>query len=136
LLVFDPVNGANLRDGATDDQYLVHDKWFDSSCLHEGYAAVEWLGNMSSIAEIREILKRRKSGEDDFQVLLGKVVYSGTHCGDHLPIAGVLRLQQEIGKAKGIQLPDGNSRMNFQQFVRSIETLCKTSIETGNPIVF
>jgi hypothetical protein len=45
-------------------------------------------------------LKRRKSGEDDFQVLLGKVVYSGTHCGDHLPIAGVLRLQQEIGKAK------------------------------------
>jgi hypothetical protein len=135
LLTYDPINGADLRDGATDEQIAANDKWFYRSCQHEAVAASERLGNMTWIAEVREVLRGREKGKD-FPVLLRKVVYNGIHSGDHLSMEDVIKLQKEIAKAKLIRLPDRETSKMFKDFVRSIDRLCKASIKTGNPIVF
>jgi hypothetical protein len=123
-----------LTGNPTLDENLVHDRWFRDSCLHHGYVAQERLGNISSIAQVRELLRsleRDKTAR--FPILLEKVVYSGTHSGDFLPAcesAGLLKEMAAADQLRGIW--DACDR----EFFTSLRRLCEASLETRNPIIF
>src|SRR5579872_4168604 len=61
----------------------AHDAWMElPPCKHEDMMVDGCsLGNAGGVAVIREALKPRRT---TFPILLNKVFYSGTHCGDFL----------------------------------------------------
>src|ERR1035441_7856178 len=72
-----------------------HDKWMNlPPCEHEDMMLDGChLGNAGYISHLYEILSGAATGHGrSYSVLLGKVLYDGTHCGDHLAIRDVRRL--------------------------------------------
>ncbi len=134
-LALDETTEPILTRNPTLDEYLVHDRWFKSSCPHQGYLAQERLGNISSIAQVRESLRawEQQNKTQRFPILLEKVVYSGTHSGDFLPACDSPELLKEVEEVTQIRsIWDACDR----EFFTSLRRLCEASLETRNPIVF
>src|SRR5688500_14890311 len=87
-----------MEDGSLDyqcdnlEQTMAFDRWLrNDACSHRnGILFHHYLGNISLVAFIRNELAR----DDQFPILLKKVVYSGTHAGDWLNFETVLRLEE------------------------------------------
>ena len=99
------------------------------------------LGNMCSIPDLCIILSGvlRKRGQA-CPVLLGKVLYSGTHTGDHLTVRDVRRLSNELDRLKGARLPaaapSGEDPRQIALAVRGLRRLVKTALSVNKPIAF
>ncbi len=123
-----------LIGNASLDEWIAHDRWFADSCEHMGYLVSERLGNVAMIAKLREFIQTldRESGLR-FPILLGNVVYSGTHSGDSISRNTAKRLQEEVDNILGLNRP---LRDWEREFLGSLKRLCDASIATGNPITF
>jgi hypothetical protein len=132
LLRFDE-NGDPYLDwehGATESQWTLHQQWAKNGCPHEdGYLVFKHLGNISSIAHVREHLKRL--AHSHFPLLIEKVVYSGTHGGDSIQ-AG----EAELLLREARFLIEGTSDLDVKTFASDMIELTEASVATGNPIVF
>ena len=88
LLIVDPLEGPQLREEATDDQWEAHDEWLADACEHQGFAAEEFIGNVWLVEKIRNCLQKLQDvSRRTFPMLLDKVIYDGTHTGDLMGIA-------------------------------------------------
>ena len=68
-----------------------------------------------------------------FPILLKRVVYDGTHCGDWIPASLSPALLKEVKlvlASKDILTPGERG------FFQNMRRLCAASLATGNPIVF
>lgn len=137
LLVFSSVEGAYLCGPATERHHEVHDKWFDNSCAHHGYAARERLGNIAGVALIKETLE---CAEDRtalrFPLFLRKVVYDGTHTGDHIELGDIPALIKEIEASRLIVFGDKNHKEIFEEFMTKMDRLSQACLNTNHPLVF
>ena len=71
-----------------------HPRWNKFSCEHETRALLHHrLGNISLISLLRAELAR---APDRFPILLTKVLYSGSHGGDHMPASEIPALLEEL----------------------------------------
>lgn len=131
LLAFDETGEPTLKsDGDINLKlWLKHDKWYRDSCPHSGYLVEKRLGNLASVAYVRGFLE--DNSPNDFPLLLGRVVYSGTHCGDWVAVSAVPQLLTETRR-----LQDLTSDPVIRQFTNDVIELAEASIATGNPIVF
>src|SRR5438874_462618 len=80
------VDESGARFGRTDDLEvgLAFDRWDADACEHEdGTLLHHWLGNIAGISLIRDTLSQFP---ERFSLILSKVVYNGTHCGDYLSV--------------------------------------------------
>jgi hypothetical protein len=102
LLAFDKTGEPILKkEGEISlDLCLEHDKWYRNSCAHSGCLVNRRLGNMSLVAYVREFLQ--SNSPNDFPLLLERVVYSGTHCGDWIAAGDVRQLLAETRRLQGL----------------------------------
>jgi hypothetical protein len=133
-LTLDETAEPVLMGDPSEEDWLVHDRWFADSCEHSGYLVSERLGNISMASHLREFFRSLEGTPGPrFPVLLKKVLYDGTHSGDWIPSEQTVDLLKEVDTvlhSKDI-LADSE-----KEFCLSIKKLCMASIETGNPIVF
>lgn len=131
LLAFDETGEPTLKSDCDINLklWLKHDKWYRDSCPHSGYLVEKGLGNIASVAYLRGFLE--DNSPNSFPLLLGRVVYSGTHCGDCIAASDVPQLLAETRRLQGL-----TSDPLILQFTNDVIELAEASIATGNPIVF
>lgn len=131
LLTFDEAGEPTLKSGRGTKLklWLKHDKWYRDSCPHSGYLVEKRLGNMASVAYVREFLQN--NSPNSFPLLLERVVYSGTHTGDRVAASDVPQLLTETRRLQGL-----TSDPSILQFTNDVIELAEASLATGNPIVF
>ncbi len=120
-----------------------HDKWMNlPPCEHEAMMlAGSNLGNAGSISRLYEILSGVMTGHGrTYPVLLGKVLYSGTHCGDHLAVRDVRRLSTELDRLKAA-IPSatalsGEDARQIALAIKKLRRLVKTALAVNKPIAF
>jgi hypothetical protein len=70
----------------------------------------------------------------DRSILLSKVLYSGSHSGDSIPVEQTLALRDELLQLKdSVEQPDCD---HMKQFVSDMLELVEAARQEGNPIVF
>lgn len=127
------------KDPAKVDE---HDKWMDlPPCKHEGMMLAGCSVGMTFVPHLRDILSAvSKKRVHACPVLLGKVLYSETHCGDHLTVRDVGRLSNELDWLKGAKLSTaGLSGEDVQQIataMRDLRRLVRTALAVIKPIAF
>jgi len=131
---WDESNSPSLTGDPTEEEWDLHQRWLEESCVHEGYLASEFLGNITRAKNVRQFLKGLQ-GEPGpkFPILLKKVVYDGTHTGDWIPAAETPALLKEVDLVLHSRdiLTHGE-----KEFFESMKRLCEASQSTGNPIAF
>ena len=92
------------------------------------------IGNIALVdllkSELEGVLGESSSGT----VLIGKVLYSGTHSGDIISKADLGSLRHEIALVRGIRGHRMSSELD--SFLADMEELVSASERHGNPIVF
>jgi len=131
LLAFDNTGEPILKGDRDIDLklWLKHDKWCRDSCPHSGYLVEKRLGNVTSVAYVREFLEN--NSPHGFPLLLERVVYSGSHCGDWVAASEAVQLLTETRR-----LQSSTSDPFIVPFTNDLIELAEASIATGNPIVF
>ena len=131
LLAFDKTGEPILKSAGDINLklWLQHDKWHRDSCPHSGYLVDKRLGNITAVAYVRGFLE--DNSPNNFPLMLERVVYSGTHCGDWVAVSDASQLLTEARR-----LQDMTSAPVIRQFTNDVIELAEASIATGNPIVF
>ena len=107
-------------------EYLTREPW---DHLYEEFRACDLrLTNAGGAGELRRQLGDLGVPEDS--VLLAKVLYSGTHCGDFIPLSLVDQLESEVD-VLGPQ-PAGE----LATFLANMRALIEAAKRQKNPIVF
>jgi len=110
------------------------DAWRVHACRHEqGIIAGDQLGSAGFIDWLREAFwpNRRL-----FPVLLGKVIYCGTHCGDHLSRRDVAKLAVELDRLKSFSIADKSLDKHLQRLRRKLKKLVRVALRIKKPIAF
>jgi len=106
LLYISPNDSPEIRSKDAEE-IERHDEWMElPPCEHEAMMLGGCvLGNMSLVERVRDALgEAPKPPLPRCSVLLGRVLYCGTHTRDHLTIAQVQRLAKELRQLKGLDL--------------------------------
>jgi hypothetical protein len=120
----------------------AHDAWMAlPPCKHEGMMVDGCsLGNATGVGVIYEALSSAKMPRTEFPILLNKVYYSGTHCGDFLTKAQVRRLDVELKQLRKLKLTDlGIATSDVKwvtEIIVSLARLVKVAQKVGKPIAF
>ena len=117
-----------------DDQ-MEFDKWLSQEmCEHEnGILVHHRIGNSALVGFLRYILK---SNEDQFPIILGNVLYGGTHAGDYLDMEKVRALENELTSLSQLHSDDPQDEEFLRVFERQMRDLVHCSLEVGKPICF
>ena len=126
---------GDLECRSKDSKVLERfDRWRENACEHEaGMVAGDYLGNDSLIGSIREKLSRKRR---KFPTLFNRVIYSGTHCGDHLTVKMVAKLQVELDQLKAHRSGNKELGREIQRLRRQLQKLVRVSLKIGKPIAF
>jgi hypothetical protein len=87
------------------------------------------LGNVTEIAELRDEISRLAVPA---RILRDKILYSGSHSGDSIPVGKLAAVIDEIRSIRST----GNASKELNAFLDSIEELVRTALNETNPIVF
>lgn len=136
-MLFIGENGSpEIRSKATA-KLEAHDKWMElPPCEHEQMMLDGCtLGNAGFVSIVRDMLAVQ---EEDNPVLLGKVFYSGTHCGDHLGIRDVRRLAVELDRLEESELlgtaPAGQTVKEIRAVIRSLRRMATVALSIHKPL--
>jgi hypothetical protein len=92
------------------------------------------LGNIALISALHDEVNKLLAGFSSESLILSKVLYDGTHCGDIIPRDQIDTLQREINLVRGIAGTGASPEL--QEFLSDMEELASASERHGNPIVF
>ncbi len=123
-------------ESRSDNQEVLErfDAWRAHACRHEdGMIAGDYLGNAGQVSEFRNALWSKR---DLFPILLRKVIYSGTHCGDHLCLRDVAKLAVELDGLRSIRTGDKSLDKHLQILRRKLEKLVRVALKIKKPIAF
>jgi hypothetical protein len=123
-----------LSGDPSEDEWEAHDQWLADSCEHGGFLVSLFLGNITRVQRLRSFLRALEGKPGPrFPLLLTKVLYDGTHTGDHLPRNKSVALLKEVETV--LQSRDILADSEIE-FFDNMKQLCQASIATGNPILF
>lgn len=128
--------GLERQDGDwTLEDDLAWDRWREQlACEHPwGRLLHHRLGNISLIGSLRSELRSQSSR---FPILLHKVLFSGSHAGDHLPLDLLPALQRELEGLAGFKCSTRKTRAFLSEFQRQMSELVAASLLVNKPIVF
>jgi hypothetical protein len=114
---------------------LALDNWLsECACDHPGGILVgHRIGNIGLVGLLRNELRRSK---ELFPLLLEKVLYSGTHCGDYLPTDDLLMLREEIDRLAGFTCANEEHQDYMEEFRQQMEELVESALAVDKSIVF
>ncbi len=122
------------RDDYSLEQILAWDQWCGRGCEHaRGMLLHHRLGNIALIGSLRAELKREP---ERFPILLNKVVYSGSHAGDFLPVDTVKDLEKELEQLASFKCQSKKSDKFMAQFRLQMLELVAASLSVMKPIAF
>jgi hypothetical protein len=119
-------------DEETGEVYIADENKFNSSLLEEDVVAISYrIGNLTAVSQlyksIATIIRNDKS------IVLNKILYNGTHCGDTIKYADLKPLEAEINYILS-RLDDDN--LEVKDFALGILKVLKVAKEQNNPLVF
>ncbi|PTY02716.1 hypothetical protein DB347_23700 [Opitutaceae bacterium EW11] len=100
-----------------------------SDATNEDLLATERLGNSASIAYLRDFVMAHTP---DAEIILEKVLHSGTHTGDEIPVSSLERLRGEVESVSRSAQGDAS----VAEFVARCRNLVDTAIRHRRPITF
>ena len=134
-LIFVTENGS--LDCESDDPEILEefDIWIrDRTCEHEkGILTGFYVGNATLIAEMWDELANEAQ---KYPILLDKVLYDGTHCGDFLNKSDIIKLKSEIKRLSKFRCTDSEMQECMQTFQQQMSNLVDCAISVGKPIAF
>jgi hypothetical protein len=71
-----------------------------------------------------------------FPLLLSKVLYSGTHCGDSLTVEEVKELRPEVRALVGLSYDNPEIAGYVREFAAQMVELVECSLGVGKPLAF
>jgi len=126
--------GALVPSAQNSQEVAAFDRWRADACEHPGGIAVrEHLGNVATIAALHEALGRQPKA---FPILVERVLYSGSHTGDHLALALLSGLGLELARLADVPDMDAQEQQGLLQFRERLGTIVRVAREVGKPIVF
>jgi hypothetical protein len=138
-------SNGSLEIRSDPGKIAKHDEWMETPpCGHESMMLDGCsLGNMTLIQRVRDAIASiaQRTSLTEYPILLGKVLYSGTHTGDHLAITQVSKLILEIQQLrKRVGLNNAEISLVGRREVISIlvelERLARVSRKVSKPIAF
>ena len=105
----------------------------DDECRYDERILHHRLGNVATVEFLRNELS---AAADLFPVLLSRVLYDGTHCGDSLDRATVAKLTPELDRLDGFACADPTNQGLLDTFAAEMRELVAASDRTGRPIDF
>jgi hypothetical protein len=135
LVYVDACGQVSLHwDAPGADQFGFY-TWLETSCPHGplGWLVLHRIGNIALVGLLRSLLSRTP---DTFPILLGKVVYDGTHAGDHLDVRTVEALQAEMSSLDALHCDSADEEEYLRAFERQMEELIAASLAVRKPIAF
>lgn len=140
LLCLDETGGPDI---SSQDPAIIerHDEWLlRSPCEHNECTLMShYLGNIGQIEHLRASLDAlRPSAQATFPVLRTRVIHSGSHCGDFLPVSEVEKLKQEVTELRRLDfsLLKADDAAQWTGFLQQLDDLIAASLSVGKPIVF
>jgi hypothetical protein len=134
-LVFVTENGS--LDCKSDDPKVLEefDLWIqDRACEHEeGILTGYYIGSAGLVSQLWDELAYEPS---KFPILLTKVLYSGTHCGDSLEKADIIRLKAELKRLSKFRCADSEIQEYMPTFQNQMSSLVKSALSLDKPIAF
>jgi hypothetical protein len=114
---------------------LAFDLWLRKrACEHKDSV---WLhhhiGNVMLVSLLREELSTRAN---EFPVLLGKVIYNGTHAGDYLSQEHIKNAARELMPLSEFTTADGKRQLYVKNFYKQMRELVEAAVSVGKPISF
>jgi len=110
-------------------ELYFEDPKLDRKYLYKREAATHRLGNITAISILRGELSKLIGPES---LLERRVLYSGTHSGDFIPIGDLDQLSAELRRVR----ETGHSSPLMREFVSALQQLIQAAKDEGNPIVF
>jgi hypothetical protein len=128
-------SGLLLCGSADVDTEIAFDQWrFDQACEHERGLLVQYrIGNIALVAELRAALQ---ATPERFPMLLSRVLYNGTHCGDFISTAEAPKLCPEVKALAAIHCAEPQMEQFMREFEGQMRQLVEASLAVGKPIVF
>ena len=134
-LPFDADAVGAVVDESTGEYYLPDpnlEPAFEQEFPRETRIAVQKrIGNIALVAALREDASRVL---DDRSIILSRVLYSGTHCGDSIPLDLTSALEDELLRLRCYA--ERNEVDHLKQFITDMLDLVGAARREGNPIVF
>jgi hypothetical protein len=141
-----PPTGVLLRvgpDGSLDREHddgtlesdIAWDTWrYQRACDHWGGILLRHhLGNIALIGLLRAELEREAAR---FPIVATKVVYSGSHAGNYLPVETIPALQRELELLQEFQCSTSEAASFMSEFRAQMSELAMTALSIGKPIAF
>jgi hypothetical protein len=131
-------NKRHLKLGSDEELVRVvpetGEVYFESEQLSQQYrnqleAAEHRLGNTAEISALREEAVRLIGPES---VIAQRVLRSGTHSGDAIPVESIPSLAAEVNAIHNAS----QQSSELQHFIESLRELIRAAKDEGNPIVF
>ena len=128
-------------DGSLDcksedmETILEFDQWcLDRACNHEnGVKIHHYIGNIALVSLLHREISRE---ENKFDLILNKILYSGTHAGDYLEIKVVRQIQRELLHLSELVCSDKRSQDFVNYFCQQLNELVNESLKVNKPISF
>ena len=110
-------------------------EWLENdACEHKrGEALCHYVGNIALVAFLREELRK---AADDFPLILGEVIYDGTHCGDYMSVDEVKKMREEVIRLQAVHSGNPSDEKYLREFEKQMKELIAFSVEMEKPIVF
>lgn len=126
--------GARFAKTAELEHDLAFDQWNCAACAHDdGVLLHHRLGNISTIGLIRTVLSE---SAPLFPLILTRVIYSGSHCGDHVPYPLVPELSHEVELLAQVQPREVIAAECVRDFERKLRELIAAAMQVRKPIAF
>jgi hypothetical protein len=125
---------VSLRWDAPGADQILFSEWLASACEHDEFGRLihHRLGNAARIGILRSLFE---TTPERFPILLSKVVYSGTHCGDFLTLEYVDKLAAEMALVPTVHC-DAADEDIVRQFQSQMAELIEAARSVQRPIVF
>lgn len=129
------VSGMLLCGSDDLEVQIAFDDWLEHrACEHEhGWFIQHHLGNIGQIARLRHALELAPKR---FPLLLEKVIWSGSHCGDFVPAEEVHLLRPELRSLARFKCEDPDVAEDLKLFRMQMNELIRVAIKLGRPIAF
>ena len=127
---------GSLDCGSEDlDTLLAFDEWVGHrACDHpRGILVHHWIGNLAQVGLLRSELQRN---EMMFPILLSKVLYSGTHGGDHLTLEDIAALEVELEQLGSFVCAAQPNQEYIDWFRQQMVELVDAATSVSKPISF
>ncbi len=127
-------SGARFSRTENLDKDLACDQWNTTACEHKnGVLLHRYLGNITRVGLVRESLSGHAAS---FPIILGKVVYSGTHAGDFLSVDQVESLRPELDALTEVRPGNERQAQCVCDFEEQLKELVAASLQVRKPISF